>query len=112
MRSTASRGRTIPLGILAMKPRFDRAGMRFQTFGASECSDGIGQTAKTGSAQFLDGNHFKKIHDGQPAADACSSARGQHVIRSRSIIARRLRAEGADEDAAGIAYFLEKRAVG
>src|SRR2546426_816803 len=92
-RATALRGRTIGL-----EPRFNRMGVRPQTFGAGQRDDGVPETGKAPAAELLHGNRLDEIGGAQTASQARAPARRENVVGPGSIIARSDGARAAEED--------------
>ena len=86
--------------------------MGFEAFGAGQGGDGGGQFAEGGLGQFLDGDHFQIVGDGEASSLAGGSAGGEDVVGAGRVVAGGFGTVGADEDAAGVADSGEERGVG
>ena len=67
---------------------------------------------RAGCGQFLDGDDFQVVGDGEASAQAGGAAGGQHVIGAGGVVAGGFGTVRADEDAAGVTDFGEQRRVG
>ncbi len=76
--------------------------MRFEALGAGESRNRRSKGCQRPLFELLYRYDLHVIGGGQASADSRDTAGGQNVIRTRSIIAGGFRAEGADEDAAGV----------
>ena len=90
------------LGAALIKADLHASGVGFQAFGSGQGGDGGGQFAEGGLGQFLDGDHFQVVGDGEAAALPGGAAGGEDVIGAGGVIAGGFGTVGADEDAAGV----------
>ena len=85
--------------------------MRLQALGPGQCGNGRREIAQRGPGELLHGDDLHVVGDGESAASARGSAGGQHVVGTGGVISGGLGTERPDEDAAGMADFLEQRIV-
>src|SRR4029077_18791230 len=81
-------------------PQSDRLAMSLQSLSLSQRNDGWRDLPQAGAREFLHGNHLEEIEDTQASAEASRTSSGQHVIRPRPIVTRRLRRIISEENRA------------
>ena len=99
--SAATARRTGTVGTCVSFAHLDRARVRSEPFRARKFLDHRREASHARARHFLHADAFHEIGDGKAAARARHAARRQHVIRAAGVIAERLRAPIAEENAAG-----------
>ena len=82
--------------------------MGFEAFGSGEFGGDRRETAKARARNFLHADALHEIGDGKAAARAGDAAGGQDVIGAAGVVAERLRAPVAEENASGGVDAIEK----